>query len=219
MKRFNTVAFKKTLLTLFLVLVIIALLVILNVITTNHKKQISHFRTEISDITSNYDEMVLMLIDRNTQLVDENDRLNSVVENKNCMFTEEEIYLLAQCVEAEAGDYQSHSRSQQYVTKVILNRVHSDKFPNSIREVIYESREGVPQFSVAYDGAIDREVSKETLYNVYKVLMHGTDLPEYVCYFYSTSVTDNWVNSLPIFNSVEGTVFAYSEEDYNEQQS
>lgn len=61
----------------------------------------------------------------------------------------------------------------------------------------------------------DRVVEPETLANVYKVIVHGTDLPEYVCYFYSDSVTENWVNKLPVYDTVDGTVFAYeSKEDY-----
>lgn len=50
---------------------------------------------------------------------------------------------------------------------------------------------------------------------MYKVIVHGTDLPEYVCYFYSDSVTENWVNKLPVYDTVDGTVFAYeNKEDY-----
>lgn len=116
----------------------------------------------------------------------------------------------------EAGDYKGHELSQQYVCQVILNRLHSGKFPSSVEEVIYEKNNGCPQFSVAYNGMMDdRVVEPETLANVYKVIVHGTDLPEYVCYFYSDSVTENWVNKLPVYDTVDGTVFAYeNKEDY-----
>ena len=125
-------------------------------------------------------------------------------------YTEEEIYLLAQCVEAEAGYYQGHETSQQYITQVILNRVESSEFPNSIEEVIYQKVNDTPQFSVAYNGMIDREVQVETLAKVYYVLLHGTDLPDYVLYFYSDKVNNNWVNSLEVYAKLQGTVFAYS---------
>ena len=133
-------------------------------------------------------------------------------------FTEEEIYLLARCVEAEAGDYDNHKLSQQYVAQVILNRLHSGKFPNTIEEVIYQKRGNIPQFSVAYNGAIDREVDERTLTNVYNVIVHGTDLPEYVYYFYSESVTKNWVNTLNIYSVVQGTVFAYSDKEVTKNE-
>ena len=129
-------------------------------------------------------------------------------------FTEAEVYLIAQCVEAEAGYYEGHELSQQYVTQVILNRLHSGQFPNSVEEVIYQKTNGCPQFSVAYNGMMDdREVEPETLANVYSVLVHGTDLPEYVLYFYSASVTENWVNTLNTYTTESGTVFAYESKE------
>ena len=73
---------------------------------------------------------------------------------------------------------------------------------------------GVPQFSVAFNGMMDdREVTPETLANVYEVIVHGTDLPDYVLYFYSASVKENWVNNLNTYTTLEGTVFAYSDID------
>lgn len=125
-------------------------------------------------------------------------------------YTEEEVYLLAQCVEAEAGHYENHNVSQRYVTQVILNRVKSSEFPNSIGEVIFQKVHNVPQFSVAYNGMMNREVTAETLANVYSVLLYGTDLPDYVLYFYSDRVTNNWVNTLNTYTTIQGTVFAYS---------
>lgn len=141
----------------------------------------------------------------------EDRRINDGLPVRN--FTAEEVYLLACCVEAEAGSFDKNPLSQQYVTQVILNRLRSENFPNTIKEVIFQKVNDVPQFSVAYNGMIDRDVDPSTLVNVYRVLLHGTDLPEYVCYFYADSVKNNWVNTLEVYDTVQGTVFAYSEED------
>ena len=123
-------------------------------------------------------------------------------------FSEREILMLSKCVEAEAGV--NKEESQKYITQVILNRLESEEFPDTIEEVIYEkTSRGVPQFSVAYNGMMDREVEQETIENVCDVVLNGTDLPEYVEYFYSASVTGNWVNTLNIHDTVQGTVFAY----------
>ena len=143
------------------------------------------------------------------EVVKENATLK-VAEKPVYEYTEEEIYLLAQCVEAEAG---YNKDSQLYVTQVIINRVFSSQFPNTISEVIYQKVSGVPQFSVAYNGMIDREVKPETLSNVYIALIHGTDLPSYVLYFYSNSVKNNWVKSLNVYDEVAGTIFAYTTND------
>lgn len=148
---------------------------------------------------------------------EESDKINSLERQlrdvRNFNYTEEEILLLAKCVQTEAGKY--NRESQRYITQVILNRVYSPRFPNTIKEVIYQKSGNVPQFSVAYNGMLDKcEVDVGTLNTVYSVLLNGTDLPSYVHYFYSECVRGNWVNTLNTYDTKEGTVFAYhSKED------
>lgn len=125
-------------------------------------------------------------------------------------FTEEEIYMLAQCVEAEAGNSANAPESQKYVTQVILNRLHSSSYPDTLREVIYQKNGKTPQFSVAYNGMMEKLVPQpETFNNVYHVIVHGTDMPDYVYFFYADYVSNNWVNSLNVWDTIDGTVFAY----------
>lgn len=126
-------------------------------------------------------------------------------------FTSAEIEMIALCVECEAGDYSSAPLAQRYCCQVILNRVVSTEFPNSVEEVIYQKDNGVPQFSVAYNGAMDeKQVGYDTLANVYDVIVSGCDLPDYVLYFYSEQLDyPNWVLTLHTYDTVEGTVFAY----------
>ena len=164
------------------------------------------------DVVDQYDREYRKLQQCYVELMEENAQLKeqlNEVETPKYKFTTGEIYMLARCVEAEAGHYAKHKNSQQYIAQVILNRLNSGKFPNTLEKVIYQKRGNSPQFSVAYNGMMDREVSPETLANVYKVIVHGTDLPENVLYFYSASVTENWVNTLNTYKTVEGTVFAY----------
>lgn len=85
------------------------------------------------------------------------------VENNDLEFIVEEMYYdeleyLAACVEAEAGN--QGLLGKRYVVDVILNRVDSDKFPNTITEVIEEPK----QFSVVSDGRINTVVPSEETY-------------------------------------------------------
>lgn len=76
-----------------------------------------------------------------------------------------EIELLAACVEAEAGNQDLYGK--RLVTDVILNRVDSEEFPDSITEVITQPG----QFSVYWNGAMDKiEASEETYQAVYMEL-------------------------------------------------
>lgn len=138
------------------------------------------------------------------------DQLKVGVDIPEYSYSYDEVILLAKCVQCEAGKYSEAPDSQKYVTQVILNRVASKDFPNSIEKVIYQKTGGVPQFSVAYNGMIDKcSLENDTLRNVYEVLLYGTDLPDYVLFFYSSSVTENWVNTLNTYVTLQGTVFAY----------
>ena len=135
-----------------------------------------------------------------------------ISEDTERKYSKEEIYMLAQCVQAEAGHYKNHSKAQKMITSVILHRVDSVDFPDTIKDVIYQKNGGSSQFSVAYNGAMQKQkVTPETLSNVYEVLLFGYDIPFDVQYFYAESLKEsNWVKNLEVYATVEGTVFAYN---------
>lgn len=58
--------------------------------------------------------------------------------------------MLAQLIQAEAGN--QDLIGMRYVADVVLNRVVSEMFPDTIEEVIYQKN----QFSVIKNGAFDR---------------------------------------------------------------
>lgn len=79
---------------------------------------------------------------------------------EEALIVTEEMRLLMQLVEAEAGNQDLYGR--RYVVDVVLNRVDSDQFPNTIEEVIYQPN----QFSVVKSGALDLaadHISDETV--------------------------------------------------------
>lgn len=201
-----------------LILAVFLFLFLIFVVVTNNKfNHLLDVNDELRGLITTWKNNYNELQSKYEELLVENEKLKVLVDEGTIIpeyeFTEDEIYLLTQCVEAEAGFYDNYEISQRYITQVILNRLHSSKFPNSIEEIIYQKLNGVPQFSVAYDGAIEREVEPETLINAYSTIVNGTELPEYVCYFYADFVEDNWVNTLNVYCKVGGTVFAYTDED------
>lgn len=72
-------------------------------------------------------------------------------EPESATFAQSDLDLLAALVWAEAGD-QPIPEGLCYVCDVVLNRVDSPAWPNTIREVIYQPG----QFSVVSNGALDR---------------------------------------------------------------
>ena len=92
-----------------------------------------------------------------------------------------ELELLACLVYAEAGIEDIHGK--RLVVDVVLNRVDSDRFPNTITDVIYEKN----QFSTVTDGALERafrEVTQECYDAVALELEERTDTE--ILYFCST---------------------------------
>jgi len=86
-------------------------------------------------------------------------------------FTDEDIILIARVVYAESRG--ECDEGQQAIAQVILNRVHSAVYPDTISEVI--NQQG--QFVIG-----DRYTEKE-LKNIDCVLENGFDLPPDVMYF------------------------------------
>ena len=65
-------------------------------------------------------------------------------------YTLEDIDLMARIVRAEAGNQTLHGK--RLVADVILNRVDSEDFPDSVQDVIFQTN----QFSTTTDGALER---------------------------------------------------------------
>lgn len=76
---------------------------------------------------------------------------STTFEPESATFAQSDLDLLAALVWAEAGD-QPIPEGLCYVCDVVLNRVDSPAWPNTIREVIYQPG----QFSVVNNGALDR---------------------------------------------------------------
>ena len=92
-------------------------------------------------------------------------------------YTESDYNVLLRIVQAEAGG--CDMKGKILVANVILNRVESDEFPDTITDVVYEKR----QFSLVSNGSINRcKVEEETVEAVDRALA-GEDYSEGALYF------------------------------------
>ena len=113
-----------------------------------------------------------------------------------------DVYLLAKCVHAEArGEVYV---GQVAVAAVILNRVASPDFPNTIAGVIYQPW----AFTAVNDGQINLEPN-QSAYNAARDAMNGWD-PTYGClYYYNPAVaTSKWIFSRQTVVTIGKHVFA-----------
>lgn len=116
--------------------------------------------------------------------------------------TNSDLYLLAKCVYAESRG--EPYQGQVAVAAVILNRVKSASFPNTISGVIYQPW----AFSSVQDGQINLEPNS-TAYSAAQDALNGWD-PTYGClYFYNASTsTSKWIYSRKTVVTIGKHVFA-----------
>ena len=106
---------------------------------------------------------------------------NVITRERKITVTQSEYDNLLRIVEAEAGG--EDIIGKMLVANVVLNRVEDEHFPNSINEVIFQSDNGVTQFSPISDGRFySVNVSQETIEAVNKVLQ-GEDNSQGALYF------------------------------------
>lgn len=105
----------------------------------------------------------------------------------NSNYTGSDVYLLAKCIHAEA-------RGEPYIGQVavgavVLNRVKSSKFPNSISGVIYQPW----AFTAVHDGQMNLEPNEESK-RAARDALNGWD-PSNGCiyYFNPVTATSDWI--------------------------
>jgi N-acetylmuramoyl-L-alanine amidase len=106
-------------------------------------------------------------------------------------FTEDEIDLLARLVRAEAQTEPFEGKIA--VACVVLNRVESSQFPDTIKEVIYQRG----QFQPVSNGEINEPADEESIAAVKEALSDQRNLvPESSLFFYNPDIaTSRWLDS------------------------
>ena len=114
----------------------------------------------------------------------------SVASDNSYGLGEQEYQILLKIVEAEAGG--EDTTGKMLVANVVMNRVRSAQFPDTISEVVYERSEGRAQFSPTADGRIDKvTISSDTIEAVARV-MSGEDVSAGALYFRAISSKEGW---------------------------
>ncbi len=113
-----------------------------------------------------------------------------VIEKEFCYDISEEDYeVLLRIVEAEAGG--EDIEGKMLVAGVVMNRVASEDFPDTVKEVVFQRSENSVQFSPAYSGRYYTVVvSEETIEAVNRVL-EGEDISCGALYFAARKRADS----------------------------
>lgn len=110
-------------------------------------------------------------------------------QKDSCQLSEEDYEVLLKIVQAEAGN--EDEKGKMLVAGVVLNRVENSKFPDTVKEVVFQHENGVYQFSPVANGSYySVKVSEETKNAVDRVLA-GENITEGALYFASRKYADD----------------------------
>ena len=111
----------------------------------------------------------------------------TLAENPTLM-SDEDYDTLLRIVEAEAGS--EDIKGRVLVANVIMNRVKSEDFLNTVTEVVWDNSDGVPQFSPTYDGRINEVAVSDETREAVKQALKGTDYSEGALFFIQKSAAE-----------------------------
>ena len=107
-------------------------------------------------------------------------------------YDKNEVYWLSRIIYAESGA--EPFRGQIAVGNVVLNRVESKQFPNTIYDVIFDRKYGV-QFSPVASGSIYNTPSASAIVAA-KICLEGYSVNRNVLYFMNPDLaTNNWISN------------------------
>ena len=116
--------------------------------------------------------------------------------------SDEQLNLLSKLVAAEARG--ESYEGQVAVAAVVINRVKDPRFPNTIKDVIYQKN----AFSVVKDGSINMQPT-ESAYTAAQDALYGNDPTNNAIYFWNPDIaTCNWIKTLNPYMRIGNHVFA-----------
>ncbi len=126
-------------------------------------------------------------------------------ESGSSFYGENDLYWLSRLIEAEAGGESMEGKIS--VGSVVMNRVESDKFPDTVEEVIFDKKFNI-QFSPAYNGAIYNTPSEDSVIAA-KLSLEGAKPVEDCLYFSAASLSKTcWAaKALGIYDTIGGQTF------------
>ena len=114
------------------------------------------------------------------------------VDNITPAYSEEDLYWLSRLVEAEAGGEPFEGKVA--VADTAINRKNSSDFPDSIKDVIFDTQFGT-QYSPVDNGAIYNTPSQESI-DAAKQALEGSDVAGDSMYFVNPTIAEStWIQS------------------------
>ncbi len=120
--------------------------------------------------------------------------------------SDEDKDLMARIVHAEAKG--EPYAGKVAVATVVLNRVKDDRFPDTIKDVIYQKQSGIYAFSPVKDGAINQPADEKAREAVQEALAYE-DMGNDSVYFYNpVTAESDWIRTREVTLKIGKHTFA-----------
>lgn len=104
------------------------------------------------------------------------------------VYNSTDLYWLSRIIFAESGN--QPLEGQIAVGNVVMNRLASDEYPNTVKGVIFDTKYGV-QFTPAKSGSIYKTPSEQSVMAAKLVLEGAETVPDNTIYFISSKVSES----------------------------
>lgn len=117
-----------------------------------------------------------------------------------------DLDLLARLINAEAQGEPYEAKVA--VGAVVINRVQSGVWADTIKEVIYQNINGYYQFTPVVNGWIDKPAQPECI-QAAEAAMNGSDPTGGAQFYYDDKTTNAWILSKPVSVQIGHMIYAY----------
>lgn len=118
----------------------------------------------------------------------------------------DDLDLLARLITAEAQGEPYEAKVA--VGAVVMNRVKSSSWPNTIKEVIYQKISGYIQFTPVENGWIDKPAEPESV-KAAQAALSGADPTNGAQFYYDDTTTNTWILAKPVSTQIGHMIFAF----------
>ena len=133
-----------------------------------------------------------------------------LAHEKKYKLSEQDYDTLLRIVEAEAGGEDEDGKL--LVANVVLNRVNSEMFPDTVTEVVMQKGDGVAQFTPTVDGRFQNVTISEETYEAVERALYGEDISQGALYFCARNRADS--NRMRWFDQKLTKLFAYGNHEF-----
>ncbi|WP_202709724.1 peptidoglycan-binding protein [Sporosalibacterium faouarense] len=110
---------------------------------------------------------------------------------RSTSYNSDDLYWLSRIIHAESSGEPYSGKVA--VGSVIINRVDSKLFPNTIKGVIFEYYKGIPQFSPVADGTIYNNPSQESIQAAKEALNYNRPVGNATYFFNPNKAAAKWI--------------------------